>query len=270
MKTRPFSLFVISVTIFFFSCKTSPGDNAVAPGEDNPELVIKKLQQAVAAMPDSAGLRYLLMDELLRNNQFKLALHQNDTLLQGDSVNAGLWYRRGVIFLQDADTPRGIAALEKSVQHAPMFVEPLLQMAAVYAGQLNPKALDFADQVIRIAEDSRAVSQATFIKGLYYSNINKREQAIELFDTCIKNDYTFLEAYIEKGLLLYDQQNYAEAKQVFERALQVSNTFAEAYYQLGRCLEAMGNPAEAKLNYQKALGLDKQLAAAADALKRLG
>ncbi|WP_152266491.1 tetratricopeptide repeat protein [Agriterribacter humi] len=269
MRIRRFNIPILLLAVFFCACNTSPDRTNTIAEPENPSVTIQKLQQAVKAKPDSAGLRYLLMDALLKNNRFKEALTQNDTMLAADSLNAGLWYRRGAIFLQSGDTVNGITALKKSVERAPMFAEPLLQLSAVYANQLKPEALAIADRIINLAEEPRVASQARFIKGLYYSNINNKAKAIEQFDECIKNDYTFLEAYIEKGLLLYDQQNYAEALKVFERAIQVSNTFAEAYYQSGRCQEALGNKAEATLYYQKTLGLDKDFAAAREALERL-
>ena len=269
MKTRRFSIPVLLVALFFCACNSSADRHNPVPAPEDPSVAIQKLQEAVRAKPDSAGLRYLLMDALLTGNRFKDALIQNDTLLAADSSNAGLWYRRGAIFLQSGDTVNGITALKKSVDNAPMFAEPLLQLSAVYANQLKPEALTIADRIISVAEEPRTASQARFIKGLYFSNINNKAKAIEQFDACIKNDYTFLEAYIEKGLLLYDQQNFAEALKVFERAIQVSNTFAEAYYQAGRCEEALGNKAEAMLYYQKTLGLDKDFAAAREALERL-
>lgn len=270
MKTRRFDIVYVVLLIFFNACNPSPenkGDTA-AKG-DASSVNITRLQQAVSARPDSAGLRYLLMDELLNNGRFSDALVQNDSLLNMDSINAGLWYKRGVILLESGDTTRGIPALLKSVQRAPMFMEPLLQLAAVYANQLDSQALSIADKVIGVAEEPRPVSQARFIKGLYYSNFNDKAKALAEFDSCLVNDYTFLEAYIEKGLLLYDQKDYSGALRVFERAIQVSNTFAEAYYQLGRCQEALGNKADAMLNYQKAAGLDKNFSAAKEALERL-
>lgn len=269
MKISNYSLPVLLIAMLY-ACNTITTDQGNKTSSQNDPATLKRLQEAVHLRPDSAGLRYLLMDELLRNNLGKQALQENDTLLMGDSSNAGLWYRRGEILLQSGDTTAGIASLKRSIAKAPMFAEPLLQLAAVYANRLQPEALTLADRVINAAEEPRIASQARFIKGLYYSNINNKPKAIEQFDECIKNDYTFMEAYVEKGLLLYDQQSYSESLQVFERAIQVSNTFAEAYYQAGRCQEALGKKAEAALYYQKTLGLDKDFTAARDALKRMG
>lgn len=68
-----------------------------------------------------------------------------------------------------------------------------------------------------------------------------------------------MDAYIEKGLLLYDQQDYKAALAVFEQTIQVSNTFAEGYFNAGKCEEALGNKEEAKSYFEKAYGLDKNL-----------
>ena len=177
------------------------------------------------------------------------------------------WYRRGAIQLQQGDTATAIASMQTAVQKEPMFMEPLLDIASVYAARSDSNAITATDKVIRIASDPRIQSEARFIQGLYYSNTNDKAKALASFDECIKNDYTFLDAYVEKGLLLYDSKEYKAALAVFEQTIQVSNTFAEGYYNAGRCEEALGNKAEAKLYYQKALGLDKDFKAAKAALE---
>jgi tetratricopeptide (TPR) repeat protein len=257
---------VTALTVLFFSCNDS-GDKTSAAATKAAELLV--LEKQVAARPDSVGLRYQLMNELLKNNLYAEAMAQNDTLLKADSANAVFWYRRGAIQLQQGDTGKAIASMQTAVQKEPMFMEPLLDIASVYAARSDSNAITATDKVIRIASDPRIRSEARFIQGLYYSNTNDTAKALASFDECIRNDYTFLDAYVEKGLLLYDSKGYKAALAVFEQTIQVSNTFAEGYYNAGRCEEALGNKAEAKLYYQKALGLDKDFKAAKDALERL-
>ncbi|MFT4019028.1 MAG: tetratricopeptide repeat protein, partial [Agriterribacter sp.] len=184
---------------------------------------------------------------------------QNDTLLKGDSANAVFWYRRGAIQLNKGDTTAAITSLQTAVQKEPMFMEPLLDIASVYAVRSDSSAITATNKVIQLTPDPKLKSEARFIQGLYYSNINDKAKALASFDECIKNDYTFLDAYVEKGLLLYDSKDYKAALAVFEQSIQVSNTFAEGYYNAGRCEEALGNKEEAKLYYEKAYGLDKSL-----------
>ena len=254
------SIYKIAAAVFaavlFFACNGGQDKKNTATGK-TAELL--HLQKEMAANPDSLGLRYLLMNELLKNNLFTEAIAQNDTLLQKDSANAVFWYRRGSILLAKGDTTTAIASLQTSSAKEPMFMEPLLDIASIYAAQSDSQAISVTNKVMQITPDARSKSEAKFIQGLYYSNTNNKEKALASFDDCIKNDYTFLDAYVEKGLLLYDEKRYKEALAVFEQTIQVSNTFAEGYYNAGRCEEALGNKEEAKLYYQKAQGLDKSL-----------
>lgn len=258
---------VTAITVFLFACNGS-ADKTSNTSAQTAELLL--LQKQLAARPDSVGLRYQLMNELLKNSLYTEAMAQNDTLLRQDSANAVFWYRRGAIQLQQGDTAAAMLSMQTSVKKEPMFVEPLLDIASIYAARSDSNAITTTNSIIRMALDPRTASEARFIQGLYYSNINDKKKALASFDECIKNDYTFLDAYIEKGLLLYDQKDYKAALAVFEQTIQVSNTFAEGYFNVGRCEEALGNKEEAKSYYQKAIGLDKGLTAATEALKRVG
>jgi tetratricopeptide (TPR) repeat protein len=260
----------IAVVLFAVACNNE-GDKKSRPSADagpTPELV--NLRKSIALRPDSLGLRYMLMDELLKNKLYNAALAQNDTLLKVDTSSAAVWYRRGDILLQKGDTAASILSLQNALKGGPLFMEPQLQLAAIYANQSKGEAITVADKIIQYAQDQKYATQARFIKGLYFSNINEKTKALEQFNECIKNDYTFLDAYVEKGLLLYDLKKYAEALKVFEQTVQVSNSFAEGYYNAGRCEEALGNKQEAVSYYKKTLGLDNAFTAARDALKRLG
>ncbi|MCO5241454.1 MAG: tetratricopeptide repeat protein [Chitinophagaceae bacterium] len=268
MKSSIYSgLFLLFV--FIYSCGGNNSEDAAGMPDEN-ALLIAQLQQKVQLNPDSLGTRYQLMNALAQGGKYQEALLQNDTLMAEDTDNAALWYRRGDILLQTGDSVNGIHALERVVDVAPAFAEPQLQLAAIYAGRSDTNAVAIANRIIAMSQEARTTSQAYFIKGLYYSNINEADKALAQFDECLKTDYTFLDAYIEKGLLLYDKQKYTEALSVFERAIQVSNTFAEAYFHAGRCEEAMGNTEKAASYYKKAVGLNRSLSAAEDALKRTG
>lgn len=270
VKNNIYKIIPVVIALFFFVACNNKENKKSTPSTDTgptPELV--NLRKAIALRPDSLGLRYLLMNELLNNKLYNEALAQSDTLLKIDTASAAVWYRRGDILLQKGDTAASIQALQNALKGGPLFMEPQLQLAAIYSDQSKPETVVVADRIIQYAQDQKYATQARYIKGLYYSNINDNAKALEQFNECIKNDYTFLEAYVEKGLLLYDQKKYVDALKVFEQTIQVSNGFAEGYYNAGRCEEALGNKTEAITYYQKAIGLDKSLTAAQEALSKI-
>ena len=94
-------------------------------------------------------------------------------------------------------------------------------------------------------------------------------QARFLFNSCIKKDYTFLDAYMEKGRILYKQSKYKEAMEVYDIAIKVSNSFADAHLWKGKCQEALGQKEEAKISYQRAYAFDKTLTEAKEAADRI-
>jgi tetratricopeptide (TPR) repeat protein len=137
-----------------------------------------------------------------------------------------------------------------------------------YAEAKNPKVINICDSLIKM--DSLGVhADPYYYKGIYYSNINDKAKALSLFNDAIKHDYNFLDAHIEKGIILYDQQKYEEAYQSFNLAMTISPKYADSYYWMAKCQEATGNKAEAKLNYQRAYGLDKTLKEAKDAADKI-
>ena len=143
------------------------------------------------------------------------------------------------------------------------------KLAYKYAESKNPKTLPFCDSLIR-KDSLKLHADPYYVKGLYYSNINEKAKAIQLFDETIKHSYNYLNAYIEKGKILVDQKKPVDAYKVFKLANTIKPAFPDAYYWIGVCQEALGQTDEALLSYEKAYGLDKTFTEAKEAAERLG
>jgi tetratricopeptide (TPR) repeat protein len=104
---------------------------------------------------------------------------------------------------------------------------------------------------------------------LYYENTGNSLTAIENFNTCIKKNYNYLDAYLEIGWIYFDQQKIDQAKRIFETAIEVKPTEATPHYWLGKCLEKKGQPLEAISAYETAANLDKGLTEATEAISRI-
>ena len=71
----------------------------------------------------------------------------------------------------------------------------------------------------------------------------------------IKQNYSYLNAYIEKGKILLDQKKTNGGLKTFQLANTITPSFPDAWYWMGRCQEVLGRKEEAKLNYEKAYEL---------------
>ncbi len=129
-------------------------------------------------------------------------------------------------------------------------------------------AITICDDLIK--KDSATESlDPYFIKGVYFSNTKQYRQAIEQFDDCIRKDWKFADAYLEKGIILFEQKNLDEALQTFKIASTISPKNADAFYWQGRCYEVIGKKEEAMDNYIRAYALDRSLTEAKEHIDKL-
>lgn len=231
------------------------------------QQAIELLEQCVKDYPGNMEFKRRLSETYLQSGNTAKALSQYNTITATDSGNFEAWYEKGLLLTQLKDTVNAIYALEKAYALQPLQLYGIL-LANLYAETKNANALALCDELIR-KDTLEELTDALFVKGIYFANTDKNTEALELFDQCIKKDWKFTEAYIEKGIILYHQQNVDEALKTFALAAKVSRTYADAYYWMGRCFETIGNKNDAKDNYVMALALDKNFPEAKEALDRV-
>jgi tetratricopeptide (TPR) repeat protein len=233
---------------------------------DLPDSAISLLKQCIEKYPDNTTFRRRLSEAYAQTDSNEKALDQYNQLLAKDSLDFETWYEKGNLLVRLQDTAGALLALERSYALQPINYTGL-SLANLYANTHSPKTLALCDALI--ARDTTFINEATYLKGVYYSDTKQYAAALEQFEACIKRDWKFTDAYIEKGIVLYDQQQYNKAMETFRMAATVSNTSADAYYWIARCFEATHQNDQALENYRRALSLDKNFSDARDAIKRL-
>jgi len=209
----------------------------------------------------------MLGDIYLQVGQTKQALQLYNDILHNDSTDFEAWYEKGLLQEKTQDTAGAVASLRKAYALQPVNTYAL-ELAHMYAETRNATAIDLCDEVLR-KDSTHELIDPLFIKGIYYTNIGQVKQAIVQFDSCIRRDWKFTDAYLEKGIILFHQNKYGDALEVFQMAVKVSNTYPDGYFWIGRCYEATGHKEEALLFYQRALALDKDFTEAKDRIQRL-
>ena len=226
------------------------------------------LRDAIAKYPDSLLLKENLVQYFRENSNYGEAIAETNNAIKKDSANARLWDIKAILHLENTDTTNAIKAFEEAVAYEPQPTY-VLSLGTLYAQTRNKSALNLADKLLA-APNANAGKEAFFIKGLYFSAINDKQQAITFFDKCLALDYMDVLTYKEKAICLYDLAKYKEAIQTLEKAVTIQSTFDEGYYWLGRCYEKTNQPKDAADYYKTALQIDPDYAEAKDALLRLG
>lgn len=236
--------------------------------ESRPDSAISFLQDALKVLPSSIPLNMNLVQAYAGEQKFDNALAICNTILDTHPDQPAVLMMKSDLLEQKNDSVGSLRALEQAYQFAPFNEGLCYNLAFKYAQRKSPKALTLCDSLLRYDTAERK-GEPYYFKGVYYANMNNIPQALSYFDKAIEYDYTFLDAYMEKGQIFYDKKKFDEAAKIFQLALRVSATYADAYYWLGKCQEELGQKEEAKLNYQRAYGLDRSLTEAKEAADKL-
>ncbi len=234
----------------------------------NTDTALAFIRKAMQQIPESIGLKLNLAKAYQQKGMPDEAITIcNEVISAYPNQLDALQLKAELLTAQKKDT-EALATLETAYSYAPFDAELAHTLAFAYAEAKNSKTLYLCDSLINVDREGKH-AEPYYFKGVYYTNVGNKKDALKFFDDAIQHDYNFLDAYMDKGTLLYDSKDYKGALKTFELAITVAPTFAEAYYWLGKTKAATGNNAEAKLNYQRAYGLDKTLAEAREAAERI-
>jgi tetratricopeptide (TPR) repeat protein len=236
--------------------------------ESKPDSALVFLNKAVKELPGSYLLRLTLARAYDAKNETDNALLACNQIIQDHPQQVEVLKLKADLLDKNEEPDSAILVLEKAYQLAPFDMDLNYALAFKYAENKNSRVISLCDSLI--TKDSlHQHAEPYYYKGIYFSNINEKSKAISLFDEAIGHDYNFLNAYIEKGRVQYDQKKFNEAFKTFQLAQTVSPKFPDAYFWMGKCEEALGKKEEAKLDYMRAYGLDNSFIEAKKAADRL-
>lgn len=247
------------------SCKESSTEEKAS---DAHKALAENLEQRVKQNPDSASLRMKYINALDSLKMYKEAIAQTDSMIKKDSLNNGLWFAKAQLQESNKDTAAAIKSYMRAIAIYPS-VEARFSLANLYAETKNPKSLLICEGIRRMGYGRETDANCDFIEGIYNARTANYQLALKLFNRCINNNYTYMEAYMEKGFIYYDTKKYDTALKVFETAATINNLYADAYYWQAKCYEATGNKQEAIKNYRRSIGLDNEIKEAREAINRL-
>lgn len=251
--------------LLFVACNEESEKKTTTPVAELPKY--NMMQDLIKKYPDSLILKENLIQHYRDSAEYSKAIEITSNYLKADSLNTKLWRIKGTLAAENEDTLLSIQCFENIINIQPTGND-LIWLAILYASTKNPNANLIADSLL-VHNRANYEKEAYYIKGYYLSRSNKKHESIGYFDKSIQSSYTFVEAYREKALALYDLKKYKEALDVLGKAITVKNNYDEAYYFSGLCLEQMKNKELAVEYYQNAIIYNPNYELAEMALNRL-
>jgi tetratricopeptide (TPR) repeat protein len=263
-------IFPFLLLIFTIACNNQPNKQNTTKDSTSEALPFIQLKKLIHQYPDSARLYDALIDQYATLKNYKMATAWADSAILQDSVkNFQYWFVKGDLFRQNLQYDSAVYNYEVYLKNFPDDEDILMNLANTFAEAGNVKCIPLTDRLMKGFPTNETKSRSFFIRGIFYARTKQWPLADENFDKAIQIDYQFSEAYIEKGIALFDQQKTAAAQAVFNQLKEINNTYPDAYYWIAKCQEASNHKDSALLNYQKAYGLDKTYTDAKDAVERL-
>jgi len=261
---------ILFVTILvLFACRNVPDKTLV-----NKDL-FSKLPEELQGMymdvlqyPDSTELQQRFYFSLDSASLYKYAVLSLDQIIKKDSFNHLLWTKKAILFekLKDSNAAKQYYQYSINIYPTPAA---MLGMANLLAEQKDSAALIVCFNTKTLFPAKENYADIFFIQGIYYARKGNTIKANKYFDSCVNANYRYYEAFMEKGFILYDNSKYKDALTIFETILKLDPVYADAYYWSAKCFEKIGNNFSAILFYKKAVRLDPELIEAREALKRL-
>ncbi|HEY6062191.1 MAG TPA: tetratricopeptide repeat protein, partial [Chitinophagaceae bacterium] len=182
--------------------------------DKKPDSAILFLKGALKELPNSLLLQLTLARGYDAQNKLDEALKICDDILAKNPKQADVLKMKADLLDRKGDQQEAIRVLEKVYLLTPFDINLNYSLADKYSGTNNPKVVHLCDSLIKM--DSLHIHpEPYYFKGIYYSNINEKARAFDLFDEAIRHDYHFLNAYIEKGRIQFDEKKYIEALKTF-------------------------------------------------------
>ena len=190
-----------------------------------------------------------------------------DKALEIDKYNPKAYYMRGMIALSVGDTTSALKNFMISRDQQDGFVDPVVQIAHIYAAKNDTIAKLFFKEAIALSPENY---YHIYDYAMYLQDNGYPEEAMSCYDSLLELIPNNVDVIYNKGYLylVYFAEN-EKALECFDKVLQLDPTSVNALFNKGRTYEQMGDYINAKSIYLQILKNNPDYQLAIDAVNRI-
>ncbi|MGH2642735.1 MAG: tetratricopeptide repeat protein, partial [Chitinophagaceae bacterium] len=212
----------------------------------------KAFRDALHLDPNNRMARLQLCFSLFNQKDYHGTIRETDTLLKIDSGIAQAYGLQSQAYEALKDTAKAFALMKKAVALAPNDYNALMAMGDLLLRHNSNDALQYYERA-KIADTTQG--EPMFCIGLFYTQKNEPQKAIAAYKACIGRDAFYLDAYLNLGKILENENDWQNALKIYNLATQISPTSSDAFYHRGLCFEKLNNLKAAINDYENAIDL---------------
>ena len=194
------------------------------------------LKTAIDQAPDSLNTQLKLAELQLVLKQHDASLATLSTTIQKFPFSGEAHFLAGMNFKENGDTARAINSFQTAVEQKPELTDGWIELGNLIYFVDQSLSEKYFDNAIRIDSNNLL---SWYAKAYYYQSIGKSPQALPIYKEILKRDSSYLDAYLNIGLIYLNLDSLSAADRHF-RELSVRDTLDyRSYYYCG--IIAMAN-----------------------------
>ncbi|MTI43556.1 tetratricopeptide (TPR) repeat protein [Roseibium hamelinense] len=207
------------------------------------------------ATKQTDGLRQKMQEalQLHQTGEIEKAQRLYKSVLKKTPNNADALHLLGVTYRQNGDARRAFDTILKAIKISP-------NQATFYAN-LARTMVDMPDtapdSILAVTQKALSLDpkhkQARSLLGVCYSNLDRQDEAEEIFQSLIVEDPDFAEAYENYGHLMRQKKDNKKAFVFFSKCILLNPNNANAYVQRARCRLELKEYEESEYELSEAL-----------------
>jgi tetratricopeptide (TPR) repeat protein len=190
-----------------------------------------------------------------------------EQILGIEPSNADALYIKGMALMENDKMDLAIESFRMVILNNQKHYDALMQLGFIYEDR-DPK---IAIEYFKSATLARPESiEALYNLALLYQENMEPDKAIQSYESIIKLDSTYKEAYYNIGYVnLVYREKFHDGIEYFDKAIKLDSVYSDAYFNRGYCYELLKMKTEARRDYQKVLSLNTNDQKAVDGMNRL-
>ena len=234
MRNRiQFGLPFLLALILLNGCKPNKQEEkkeAPVPVLSGVDAEIEQLSREIVANPKKADAYFQRAKIYVDQKKFKLAAPDINQAVALDSTRPDYYFLQADVMFANLLVPQARETFLKCLSLDPKNVQANLKLAELDLYIKNYKeSIQYANEALKI---DKYQAKAYFIKGFVYKESGDTAKALSTFQTCVEQDPSNYDAYMQLGIL-YGFRNNKLAVQYYSSALKLNPSSIEALYDRG-------------------------------------
>ena len=174
-----------------------------------------------------------------------------------DKLNPTAYFLRGWALKEQGDTINAVKDYQKAIELKSDYEQAYEELGILYAQKGDALAIEYLNSTININPKNYS---AMYILALFYQEHNAIAQALDTYQKLLEIKPDHADALHNVGYInLVEKQDYDIAIECFNSAIKVDTLFWQAYLSRAEAYEKKGETAKAKADFQKAEELKEKM-----------